>query len=441
MLHAIEWHRIILDESHYIKNGGNATPRHLMAIRGVNKWLLTGTPFGRHIKDLESQLRFIGIAPRFLKKLKLTQISSRKLFSGAGSFSACRVCIPLMVVMRALVMRHRFVTPRTCLAIGSLSPVAFSKKQRFNGRATLVSMAAKEERVCLVDFTPAQRTWYEVLFATAKQRFDLYRATGNVARGQIAILAALHPARQACSGHVYDADTMRQELDKAKAKTQRICAMVSELTTKKSNKELFAMAECEALNQSVDQSEERECVICLECPLDAPLQTPCRHIFCGECIQSVLRQKPECPLCRERCTWRDLKQPRMAKHEEEQEQEKEKEESEGDGVIRFDAKMKVLMGKLQAIKKGEKSLVFTSFSKSLSWICGELHKHGLEYRTLTGSMSMKQRKRALQEFSSDPRVKVFVLTVRSGAVGITLTSANHLFMMTALQRGAVPTGD
>merc|ERR1712157_365911 len=34
-----------------------------------------------------------------------------------------------------------------------------------------------------------------------------------------------------------------------------------------------------------------------------------------------------------------------------------------------------------------------------------------------------------EQFANDPNVSVFVLTVRTGAVGITLTSANHVFMM------------
>merc|ERR1711902_38700 len=46
-----------------------------------------------------------------------------------------------------------------------------------------------------------------------------------------------------------------------------------------------------------------------------------------------------------------------------------------------------------------------------------------------GSMSMNKRKKQLSEFSNNSNVKVFVLSVRSGAVGITLTSANHVFML------------
>merc|ERR1711994_43656 len=48
---------------------------------------------------------------------------------------------------------------------------------------------------------------------------------------------------------------------------------------------------------------------------------------------------------------------------------------------------------------------------------------------LKGSMSLSKRKKALEQFESDPNVSVFVLSVRSGAVGLTLTAANHVFML------------
>eukprot|EP01083_Nonionella_stella_P167007 560115_1 len=121
------------------------------------------------------------------------------------------------------------------------------------------------------------------------------------------------------------------------------------------------------------------------------------------------------------------------------------EEDEHSDLIRFDSKMKVLMNELKKIKKKkpkEKSLIFTSFSKSLEWICSELRRHGLQYRTLCGSMTLDKRKKQLAQFADNPEVKVFVLTVRTGAVGITLTSANHVFMLeptfnAALHRQAI----
>eukprot|EP00483_Globobulimina_turgida_P002761 UN02766 len=44
-------------------------------------------------------------------------------------------------------------------------------------------------------------------------------------------------------------------------------------------------------------------------------------------------------------------------------------------------------------------------------------------------MPMNKRAKNLKLFATDASIKVFVLTVRTGAVGLTLTSANHVFMM------------
>jgi SNF2 family DNA or RNA helicase len=45
------------------------------------------------------------------------------------------------------------------------------------------------------------------------------------------------------------------------------------------------------------------------------------------------------------------------------------------------------------------------------------------FRTITGSMAQRARARAIEAFQNDPPTTVFLLSMRSGAVGINLTSA------------------
>lgn len=76
-----------------------------------------------------------------------------------------------------------------------------------------------------------------------------------------------------------------------------------------------------------------------------------------------------------------------------------------------------------------KSLVFSQFASTLKYLQQELPKHGFEYRTLSGDMTMKKRAKALSDFQNDPPTTIFLLSMRAGAVGINLTQANRVFIM------------
>ena len=54
------WHRIVLDESHYIKNPSAQWSKACLELRGANKWCVTGTPMGTSMTDMASQLDFVG---------------------------------------------------------------------------------------------------------------------------------------------------------------------------------------------------------------------------------------------------------------------------------------------------------------------------------------------------------------------------------------------
>ena len=98
----------------------------------------------------------------------------------------------------------------------------------------------------------------------------------------------------------------------------------------------------------------------------------------------------------------------------------------------FRSKFRFLLQELEIIRDNDvssKSLVFSQFNSTLEYLQIELPKHGFQFRTLSGSMSMKQRAKALRDFQNDPPTTVFLLSMRAGAVGINLTQANRVFLM------------
>ena len=48
----------------------------------------------------------------------------------------------------------------------------------------------------------------------------------------------------------------------------------------------------------IDGTQQRKCTLCLE-ELKDPSVTTCGHVFCWSCIADWIREKPECPLCRQ----------------------------------------------------------------------------------------------------------------------------------------------
>lgn len=81
----------------------------------------------------------------------------------------------------------------------------------------------------------------------------------------------------------------------------------------------------------------------------------------------------------------------------------------------FTSKFNILIQELKRIRDREpasKSLVFSKYSSSLNWLQKELPKHGFTWATLTGSMTMSQRSKALQDFQTSPPTKIFLLSMR-----------------------------
>eukprot|EP01084_Bolivina_argentea_P260970 440882_1 len=247
-------------------------------------------------------------------------------------------------------------------------------------------MTEKQENVIYVDFINEQQTqYYNKLYQIAKERYIFYKQTDNIGRGLISILSSLLPARKACSGCIYSKIEIENELNDAQKRSLSVKQLIGcQENMNKSKNELFNLAKEIGYNM-----DDKECPICFETPFDEPLQTKCRHVFCGECIKGILMDKPECPLCRNVCLISELERPL------ESDNEKIMDEFEGNNSIKFDQKLRVLiseLNKLKVSKPNDKILIFTSFSKSLHWMCKELEINGFSYKTLTGSMSMNKRK-------------------------------------------------
>lgn len=79
------------------------------------------------------------------------------------------------------------------------------------------------------------------------------------------------------------------------------------------------------------------------------------------------------------------------------------------------------------IAEGHKILVFSSFVKHLQLFPDWLTSNGIGYAMLTGST--RNRQNVIESFRKDESIRVFLISLKAGGVGLNLTEADYVFIL------------
>ena len=465
IFHCIEWWRVVIDEGHLLRTTSSRQANAATAILSQQRHILTGTPVSSSVTELRGlfaflQCKVLADSPTFWSHL---QAASRAAPSTAPptpeeersfsrmTFSPHAVYAVAELIFRRLSMRH-------------------TKDQPFNHRATLAPLPPRTDAIHKVDFTPAQRAAYDELYGMARRKWDELVRRGQASSAVIQAFSYLLPLRQACAGTVMDMAEVRrreelvaQRMEEAKrADESRRAHLASmqlpalpndaedddEAGEEGSNRQ-YAYATTLPFNQLED-----ECVVCLS-EFCLPLQTKCGHLFCAECILAVIdtESEPTCPQCRARVTKATLRRPRPRPPTPPPQRPPPEPSEEPvaaafssssspapetappalpvDAVL-FDAKLEVVVSHILQLQRSDpstKALVFSQFTSTLTYLATRLSALHVATHRISGDMPMTARRRVLHSFNSAASFSVFLLTPRVGAVGLTLTSASHCFLI------------
>lgn len=80
-----------------------------------------------------------------------------------------------------------------------------------------------------------------------------------------------------------------------------------------------------------------------------------------------------------------------------------------------------------AISKGHNILVFSQFVKQLNLFRKYLDLHKIDYAYLDGAT--KDRMEQVQRFQTDEKLRVFLISLKAGGVGLNLTKADYVFIL------------
>jgi hypothetical protein len=293
---------------------------------------------------------------------------------------------------------------------------------------------------------------YKKVHATAAEYFSRYERMGPdyISKNLLHIMSLLLPMRRICSGGALTASDLT---------VSEPIISAAEMSNADANAAAAgANNSASAANLKVDESlvapADEECAICMDA-YEEPAVTTCNHWYCKACIINVLQVQSRCPLCRGpqrisqlRCgiTAAEAEERTAAENEENGDEAPasqaaaaadrlaEREAaivSTANGVI-SESKLAALLKSLRAMRRADptaKALIFSQYNSTIEWLKGRLTREGFGHRHISGSMPLKQRAKAIQAFQGDPPTTVFLLSMRSGAVGINLTAASHVFLL------------
>jgi non-specific serine/threonine protein kinase len=76
-----------------------------------------------------------------------------------------------------------------------------------------------------------------------------------------------------------------------------------------------------------------------------------------------------------------------------------------------------------------KALIFSQFLGMLGLIRQRLTELGVKFEYFDGSTSATDREKAIQSFQNDDEVRVFLISLKAGGVGLNLTAADYVYIV------------
>jgi SNF2 family DNA or RNA helicase len=92
------------------------------------------------------------------------------------------------------------------------------------------------------------------------------------------------------------------------------------------------------------------------------------------------------------------------------------------------AKLDTLLAQLdQVLEEDHKCLVFSQFTSLLAIVRGHLEREKITYVYLDGKTQDRQAR--VEQFQSDPDVKLFLISLKAGGLGLNLHAAEYVYLL------------
>jgi DNA repair protein RAD16 len=400
-LHAIHFHRLILDEAHSIKSRNTGVAKACFALRGTYKWCLSGTPVQNRIGEFFSLLRFLEVRP--FADYFCRSCDCEKLHWATDDDHMCIACNH-GASEHISVFNQELLNPITG-DDAELREDALTKLHMITARIMLrrmkrdhtnsMELPMKDIIIHNEFFSDVERDFSSSIMTNSNRKFDTYVAQGVMLNNYANIFGLIMQMRQVANH--------------------------PDLLLKKKSAE--------------GSQNVYVCNICDE-PAEDAIRSHCRHEFCRACVKDFMDTceasgtDADCPRCHIALTI-DFEQPEL-----EQDEDSVKKTSIINRIKMENwtssTKIEMLvydLYKLRSKKQTLKSIVFSQFTSMLQLIEWRLRRAGFNTVMLDGSMTPAMRQKSIDHFMTNPDVEVFLVSLKAGGVALNLTEASRVFIV------------
>ncbi|CAF9914797.1 MAG: DNA repair protein rad16 [Alectoria fallacina] len=398
-IHAINYHRLILDEAHNIKTRTTGVAKACFALKADHKWCLSGTPVQNRIGEFFSLLRFLQITPfacYFCKKCKCAELhwtqDEAKKCTTCNHTGFDHVSIFNQELLNPITQGEDHELRRA--ALGKLRLVTDRIMLRRMKRDHTASMELPPKEVIIHNefFGEIERDFSSSIMSNTTRQFDTYVSRGVMLNNYANIFGLIMQMRQVANH--------------------------PDLILKKHAQSGQNVLVCSICDETAEE----------------PIRSRCHHEFCRKCAKDYSRsfedETPDCPRCHIPLTI-DWDQPDI-----EQDEDNVKKSSIINRIKMEDwtssTKIEMLvydLYKLRSRKQTHKSIVFSQFTSMLQLVEWRLRRAGFNTVMLDGSMSPAQRQKSIEYFMNNTEVEVFLVSLKAGGVALNLTEASRVFII------------
>ncbi|KAK8124376.1 uncharacterized protein PG998_000135 [Apiospora kogelbergensis] len=406
ILFSVKWKRIILDEGNSVQplsvvysrtSYGTRSlewQKAVCALEAQARWAVTGTPIQNRLSDFATLLQFIRVHPYDEPRHFDADIAN--LWKTGEEAEA---------VERLKRLSHHLLLRRP---------------------KDTIDLPARRDLLCPVDFTRDERAVYEKMRTQTITKLDeaLYNQSGSYKAGSyMNVLQQIESLRLFCNLGI------RFHTRHSQHETSSPIEITPDNWPVMAQKAFHARREVHTM-------------VCLQCDsaleiveslLDGGDTTPqmahyssCLRFACANCTSKLNRHnrpfqcghQPSCPTALVSLSSSAMEDP--------------------SGLDGFDldhasdglsSKVQILISDMKSRPNDEKCIVFSTWRLTLDVVQKGLDEAGISCVRFDGKVPQKDRQSIVDRFKKDSSLRVMLLTLSCGAVGLTLTVANRAYLM------------